>query len=99
MNRYRTSPLAESTTPKGIPYIIGNEAAERFSFYGMRAILVVFMTQSLVHANGQADYCSRIYLCRQKLQRKNLYTKRGSCRRKHILLRHMKRMPCIQDCL
>ncbi|MEX0810678.1 MAG: POT family MFS transporter [Chitinophagales bacterium] len=30
--------------PKGIPYIIGNEAAERFSYYGMKAILVVFMT-------------------------------------------------------
>ena len=58
MNRYRTTPLAESRTPKGIPYIIGNEAAERFSFYGMRAILVVFMTQYLVSANGQADYMS-----------------------------------------
>ncbi len=56
MNKYRTIPLAESTTPKGIPYIIGNEAAERFSFYGMRAILVVFMTQYLVHTNGQTDY-------------------------------------------
>lgn len=33
--------------PPGIPYIIGNEAAERFSFYGMRAILVVFMTKYL----------------------------------------------------
>lgn len=34
--------------PKGIPYIIGNELAERFSYYGMRAILVVFMTQYLM---------------------------------------------------
>ena len=25
--------------PSGIPYIIGNEAAERFSYYGMRTIL------------------------------------------------------------
>ncbi|MEO1857699.1 MAG: POT family MFS transporter [Rubritalea sp.] len=33
--------------PEGIPYIIGNEAAERFSFYGMKAALVVFMTQYL----------------------------------------------------
>tara|TARA_B100001059_G_scaffold91112_1_gene89957 strand:+ start:5269 stop:7263 length:1995 start_codon:yes stop_codon:yes gene_type:complete len=30
--------------PGGIPYIIGNEAAERFSFYGMKSILVIFMT-------------------------------------------------------
>jgi len=29
--------------PSAIPYIIGNEAAERFSFYGMRAILTVFL--------------------------------------------------------
>ena len=33
--------------PKGIKYIIGNEAAERFSFYGMKGILVVFMTKYL----------------------------------------------------
>lgn len=33
--------------PKGIPYIIANEAAERFSYYGMKAILVVFMTNYL----------------------------------------------------
>ena len=29
--------------PPGVPYIVGNEAAERFSFYGMRAILYVHM--------------------------------------------------------
>ncbi len=29
--------------PKSIPYIIGNEAAERFSFYGMRSILATFL--------------------------------------------------------
>jgi len=46
-SKYRTSPPATEEVPKGIPYIIGNEAAERFSFYGMRAILVIFMTQYL----------------------------------------------------
>ncbi|MCA9059353.1 MAG: MFS transporter, partial [Planctomycetaceae bacterium] len=30
--------------PAGIPYIIGNEACERFSYYGMRAILQIHMT-------------------------------------------------------
>lgn len=39
--------------PGGIPYIIGNEAAERFSFYGMRSILVIFMTTYLMSAGGQ----------------------------------------------
>ena len=38
--------------PPGIPYIIGNEAAERFSFYGMRTILVVFMAQYLHFMDG-----------------------------------------------
>jgi POT family proton-dependent oligopeptide transporter len=38
--------------PKGIPYIIGNELAERFSYYGMRAILVVFMTKYLMDQGG-----------------------------------------------
>ncbi len=44
--------------PSGIPYIIGNEAAERFSFYGMRAILVVFMTQYLLGPDGMPDTMS-----------------------------------------
>lgn len=41
------------TMPTGIPYIIGNEAAERFSYYGMRTILVVFMTQYLMNSQGE----------------------------------------------
>jgi len=47
-----TAPLNSTKMPPGIPYIVGNEAAERFSFYGMRAILVVFMTQYLRNAAG-----------------------------------------------
>jgi proton-dependent oligopeptide transporter, POT family len=41
--------------PKGVPYIVGNEAAERFSYYGMKAILFVFMTQYLMTSDGQSD--------------------------------------------
>ena len=41
--------------PRSVPYIIGNEAAERFSFYGMRTILVVFMTQFLRDRSHQLD--------------------------------------------
>lgn len=44
--------------PKGIPYIIGNELAERFSFYGMKTILVVFMTKYLMDSNGDLDLMS-----------------------------------------
>lgn len=48
MSTYRTSPDPDSRAmPKGIPYIISNEAAERFSFYGMKAALVIFMTKYL----------------------------------------------------
>lgn len=46
-SQYRTEPDATDKLPPGIPYIIGNEAAERFSFYGMRTILVIFMTKYL----------------------------------------------------
>lgn len=43
----------QNKMPKGIPYIVGNEAAERFSFYGMKAILTVFMTEHLVNSSGE----------------------------------------------
>jgi POT family proton-dependent oligopeptide transporter len=51
-HKYRTSPAVTTKMPKGIPYIIGNEAAERFSFYGMKGILVVFMTSYLFMMPG-----------------------------------------------
>lgn len=34
--------------PRQIPFILGNEACERFSFYGMRNILVQFLITSLL---------------------------------------------------
>ena len=56
-NGYRTSPSqTETGFPPGVPYIIGNEAAERFSFYGMRSILTIFMTQYLVNRYGRPDH-------------------------------------------
>ena len=58
MSKYLTAPLPTQGMPGGMPFIIGNEAAERFSFYGMRAILVVFMTQYLVGSGGALDVMS-----------------------------------------
>ena len=58
MSKYLTSPRASKNMPKGIPYIIGNELAERFSFYGMKCILVVFMTKYLMDSNGNLDTMS-----------------------------------------
>ena len=52
MSKYLTAPRASKKMPKGIPYIIGNEAAERFSFYGMKCILVIFMTKYLMDSSG-----------------------------------------------
>jgi proton-dependent oligopeptide transporter, POT family len=52
--KYRTVPDQQlKTMPSSVPYIIGNEAAERFSFYGMRGILTVFMTTYLMNSSGQ----------------------------------------------
>ncbi len=51
--KYKTAPLPLETMPPGVPYIIGNEGAERFCFYGMRTILVVFMTKFLLDRFGQ----------------------------------------------
>ena len=36
--------------PRQVPYIMGNEACERFSFYGMRNILVPFLVSSMLLA-------------------------------------------------
>jgi len=51
-SKYLTAPVPSKKTPAGIPYILSNEAGERFSFYGMRCILVIFMTKYLLGADG-----------------------------------------------
>jgi len=57
--KYVTAPLPTPHMPGGIPYIVGNEAAERFSFYGMRGILFAFMTGHLLNQYGQPDYMDK----------------------------------------
>src|SRR5207302_4123243 len=47
-----TSPPKIATMPPGVPYIVGNEAAERFSYYGMNSILTIFMTKYLLDKMG-----------------------------------------------
>jgi POT family proton-dependent oligopeptide transporter len=41
-------PASTARMPRQIPFIIGNEACERFSFYGMRNILTVFLIDYLL---------------------------------------------------
>lgn len=52
---YLTAPVKTDRMPPGVPFIVANEAAERFSYYGMRAILVIFMTQYLRSRSGELD--------------------------------------------
>ena len=58
MSNYRSAPVSSENMPAGIPYIITNEAAERFSFYGMKGILVIFMTKYMLDAAGNPDHMS-----------------------------------------
>ncbi len=49
------APAVPARIPRQIPYIIGNEGCERFSFYGMRNILTVFLVTSLLTHLPEAD--------------------------------------------
>ncbi len=48
--------------PPQIKYLIGNEGCERFSFYGMRTILTVFMVQYLAIEAGFATEVYHIFV-------------------------------------
>ena len=60
MDKYLTSPRKSTKMPKGIPYIIGNELAERFSFYGMKCILIIFMTKYLIDTSGSLSPMNKV---------------------------------------
>jgi proton-dependent oligopeptide transporter, POT family len=49
------TPTTKSALPRQVPYIIGNEACERFSFYGMRNILTPFLVTSLLLYAPEAE--------------------------------------------
>lgn len=51
-SEFRTTPTETTGMPSGIPFIISNEAAERFSFYGMKAALAIFLANYLVALGG-----------------------------------------------
>src|SRR3954447_20958972 len=51
-DKYMRSPPNLTRMPPGVPYIIGNEAAERFSYYGMKSILTVFMAHYILNQSG-----------------------------------------------
>ncbi len=41
------APAPSGKLPRGVPFIIGNEAAERFSYYGMMSILTIYLSREL----------------------------------------------------
>lgn len=54
--QYRTTPDQTLTGfPKGVRYIIGNEGCERFSFYGMKAILYVYVVGLYLGLRGLSE--------------------------------------------
>lgn len=55
-------PSADRLPPQTL-YIVGNEACERFSFYGMRAILIMYMTQALLMPRDVATEVGHLFIC------------------------------------
>jgi POT family proton-dependent oligopeptide transporter len=67
-------PSVEKKTgmPRSVPYIIGNEIAERFSFYGLRSIMVTYMAVAFfnptlnpamtVEADAKANEMSHMFV-------------------------------------
>lgn len=58
MARYQplTAPDPKLTGwPPGVPYIIGNEGCERFSYYGMKALLAVYITGLYINLHGYGE--------------------------------------------
>jgi proton-dependent oligopeptide transporter, POT family len=53
-----TTKTSDNKFPPQIKYIVWNEACERYSYYGMKSILVIFMVQYLLLTKTQAtaDY-------------------------------------------
>lgn len=48
--------------PPQIKYIVGNEGCERYSYYGMRSILTVFMTQTLLMTQEHATEVMHLFM-------------------------------------
>ncbi len=59
------TPSAPAPRRRSLPqvkYLVGNQGAERFSFYGMRSILVVYMVQDLLLAQHDAKALFHLFL-------------------------------------
>ena len=64
---FEAPPLKETGHPKGLYVLFGAEMWERFSYYGMRALLVLYLTKHLHYVRKDAlllyaTYTSLVYL-------------------------------------
>ncbi len=48
--------------PPQVKYIVGNEACERFSFYGMASILVLYMNEGLLYPERDAKAYYHLFI-------------------------------------
>jgi len=53
--------MESNRMPKGIPYIIANEFAERFCFYGINAILSVYLVRYMHFGDAQATVWQSLF--------------------------------------
>jgi len=44
--------ITKTGIPKGVPYIVLTELAEKFSFFGMRSILAIFLVHQFFNPQG-----------------------------------------------
>lgn len=61
--------MSTSKHPKGLYLVFATSTAERFSYYGMRAIFILFLTQALLFDKEHAasiygSYTGLVYLLR-----------------------------------
>lgn len=48
--------------PKGVFFMLGNEFCERFSFYGMRAILTIYLISEHHFQESTASFCYHAFI-------------------------------------
>lgn len=56
------APTRDDKFPPGVRFIVGNEGAERFSFYGMRAILYIYLTTLFLKFVPEANVSPEVAL-------------------------------------
>ena len=56
-----TTKIESARMPAGIPFIIANELAERFCYYGINSILTVYMVQRLHFPEAQATIWQSLF--------------------------------------